>query len=98
MSHRLAVYVYSADPISQAGTSALLRGRPEVYVVEQHAIDDADVAVIVVNGIGDELRRLVGAVQRDGCPKVVVIVTDGTDPHGLDGVFAVLARSTVTPE
>lgn len=101
MSHRLAVYVYCADLISQAGTAAQLRGRPEVYVVEQQAIDDADVAVVVVERIDNELRRLVGAIQRDGCPKVLVIATDiaGSDePEDLDGVSAVLPRAVVTPE
>ena len=100
MSHRLAVYVYSADLISQAGTAAQLRGRPEVYVVEQSAIDDAEIAIVVVERIDAELRRLVGAIQRDGCPKVLVVVTDagGADRDDLVGVSAVLTRATVTPE
>jgi DNA-binding NarL/FixJ family response regulator len=97
MSHRLAVYVYSADLISQAGTAAQLRGRPEVYVVEQHAIDDADVAVVVVERIDDELRRLVGAIQRDGCPKVVVVATHPNRAE-VHGVSVVIARAAVTPE
>ncbi|MFT3854782.1 MAG: LuxR C-terminal-related transcriptional regulator [Ilumatobacteraceae bacterium] len=100
MSHRLAVYVYSADLISQAGTATQLRGRPEVYVVEQHAIDDAEVAVVVVDRLDDELRRLVGAIQRDGCPKVIVVATDVTE-GGTDsvvGISAVMPRAAVTPE
>ena len=101
MSHRFAVYVYSADLISQAGTAAQLRGRPEVYVVEQHALDDADVAIVVVERIDDHLQRLVGAIQRDGCPKVVVIassVRGDQPPAATAGVAAVLLRSTVTSE
>lgn len=100
MSHRLAVYVYSADLISQAGTAAQLRGRPEVYVVEQHAIDDAEVAVVVADRLDDDLRRLVGAIQRDGCPKVIVVATDiaAGDTDSVVGVSAVMPRATVTPE
>jgi DNA-binding NarL/FixJ family response regulator len=101
MSQRIAVYVYSADVISQAGVAAQLRGRPEAYVVEQHAIDDAAVAVVVVDRIDDELVRLVRAIQRDGCPKVAVVATDpSTDGELLasSGISAILRRSEVTPE
>ena len=101
MSHRLAVYVYSADLISQAGTAAQLRGRPEVYVVEQHAIDDAAVAiVVVVERIDADLRPPRRAIQRDGCPKVLVVATDagGDRSTARRWMSAVLSRATVTPE
>jgi DNA-binding NarL/FixJ family response regulator len=101
MSQRIAVYVYSADLISQAGVAAQLRGRPEAYVVEQHAIDDAAVAVVVVERIDDELVRLVRAIQRNGCPKVAVVATDPSTDGDLvaaSGISAVLRRSEVTPE
>jgi DNA-binding NarL/FixJ family response regulator len=102
MSQRIAVYVYSTDLISQAGVAAQLRGRPEAYVVEQHALDDATVAVVVVEAIDEELGRLVGAIQRDGCPKVVVVATrvcdDALVAAAAAGASAVIARADVTPE
>ena len=56
MSARIAVYVHGDDPISKAGVAAQLRGRPETYVVEVEAIDEAAVAVVVTDEI-DEGHR-----------------------------------------
>ncbi len=100
MSQRIPVYVYSADLISQAGVAAQLRGRPEAYVVEPHAIDDAAVAVVIVGRIDDDLGNLVRAIQRDGCPKVVVVADDPTPlaTYDVPGIAAIVHRGDATPE
>jgi DNA-binding NarL/FixJ family response regulator len=102
MAGRVRVFVFGEDPISQAGVAAQLRGRPEVHVVEDGDIDGADVAVIIVDEVDEESARTVRAVQRNGCPRVVLVV--GTlDDAGLMvavevGACAVLRRREASPE
>ena len=55
MGQRISVYVYANDPILQAGVGSQLRGRPEVAVVDQSELDEADVAVVVTDLV-DETR------------------------------------------
>lgn len=73
MSVRTAVFVYADDPISQAGLEQLMRGRPEVHVVATGQIDDAVVAVVATDTIDEAAIRTIGGIQRDGCPRVVVV-------------------------
>src|SRR4051812_29794488 len=100
MSQRIPVYVYSTDLISQAALAAQLRGRPAAYVVEPQAIDDAAVAVVIVGQIDDDLGHLVRAIQRDGCPKVVVVANDLTPlaTYDVSGIAAIVQRADATPE
>jgi DNA-binding NarL/FixJ family response regulator len=102
MSDRLAVYVYSHDPISQAGVAAQLRGRPECYVVEGDRIDDARVAVVVSDEIDESVVRVVRGLQGGGGPRVVLVATK-LDDSGLmlaigAGVAGVLRRAEASPE
>lgn len=73
MAERLPVYVYADDPFSGAGMVAHLRSRPEVRVVEDCDIDRAAVALVVVDEVDDEVTRVLRAIQRNGCPRVVVV-------------------------
>ena len=102
MSARIAVYVYGTDLVSQAGVAAQLRGRPEAYVVDDHAIDDASVAIVVVDTIDDQLVRIVRGIQRDGCPRVVLVAAsfaDGDLELAVEaGASGVVRRQDVTPE
>lgn len=74
MSERIPVFVYAHDPVSQAGIASQLRGRSEVRVVEED-IDLAAVALVVVDEVDEETTRVVKAVQRNGVPRVVLVVT-----------------------
>lgn len=102
MEQRVAVVVFGDDPISQAGVAAQLRGRPEVVVVDGLQLDTAAVAVVVVDTIDDACARTVRAVQRNGCPRVVLVVgavDDGTLLGAVDlGVSGVLRRREAGPE
>ena len=84
MGCRTQVYVFSEDAISQAGMRAELRGQPDLTVVEETAIDDADVAVVLVDSVDESASRAVRGIQRNGCPKVVLIVSQ-LDDAGLLG-------------
>lgn len=102
MSGRVNVFVFGDDPISQAGVATQLRSRPEVLVVDEADIDRADVAVVIVDEMDEDCARTVRAVQRNGCPRVVLVV--GTlDDAGLMvavevGACGVLRRREATPE
>jgi len=102
MAGRVRVFVFGDDPISQAGVATQLRSRPEVLVVEDADIDSADVAVVIVDEMDEHCARTVRAVQRNGCPRVVLVV--GTlDDAGLMvavevGACGVLRRREATPE
>jgi DNA-binding NarL/FixJ family response regulator len=102
MSGRIRVFVFGEDPISQAGVATQLRGRPEVLVVDGTDIDSAEVAVVIVDQMGENTARTVHAVQRGGCPRVVLVVSE-LDDAGLlvaveTGVSGLLRRREATPE
>jgi DNA-binding NarL/FixJ family response regulator len=75
MADRIAVYVYANDPVSEAGMTQLVRARPDMRVVDDSQIDQAAVAVIVVDEIDDDAVRVVRGIARDGCPRVLVVAT-----------------------
>src|SRR5262245_40130646 len=100
MAGRFAVFVHAADPISQAGIASQLRGRPELWVVDD--VDIAAVAVIVADDVDDETLLTVRAVQRNGCPRVVLVATH-LDDGGLlaaaeAGACGMLRRAEAGPE
>lgn len=102
MSERIRVFVYARDPISQAGMASQLRTRPEVSVVEDADLDHADVAVIVADEVDEETARVVRAVQRNGIPRVVLVITR-LDDAGLvaaveAGACGLLRRADAQPD
>jgi DNA-binding NarL/FixJ family response regulator len=102
MTDRLAVYVYGDDPISKAGVATQLRGRPEAYVVDDEAIDDAAVAIVVAEEIDDSVVKIVRGIQRGGCPRVVLVVSRLDDTAlmaAIDaGASGILRRTEASPE
>lgn len=102
MTDRIPVFVYAADPISQAGLVAQLRGRPEVAVVAEGDVDTAAVAIVLCDEIDDDTLKAARAVQRNGCPKMVLVATR-LDDAGLlraaeTGASGLLRRSEASPE
>ncbi|MEA2704351.1 MAG: hypothetical protein QOD63_2296 [Actinomycetota bacterium] len=75
MEDRIPVFVYASDPISETGIAGQLRGQPAVRVVDEADVDMAAVAIIVTDEIDEEAKRAIRAVQRNGVPRVVVVVT-----------------------
>jgi DNA-binding NarL/FixJ family response regulator len=72
---RTPVFVYAADPVSQAGLQQLLRSRGDLHVLGDDDIDRAEVAVIGADEVDDDVVRAIVGVQRDGCPRVIVVAT-----------------------
>lgn len=102
MSERIRVFVYARDPISQAGMASQLRSRPELCVVEDAEVDRAEVAVIVADEVDEETARVVRAVQRNGIPRVVLVITR-LDDGGLvaaveAGACGLLRRAEAQPD
>jgi DNA-binding NarL/FixJ family response regulator len=70
---RTTVFVHADDPVSHAGLEQLLRLRPDLLVLGPQQIDEAQVAVIGTDAVDDDTVRTICAVQRDGCPRVVIV-------------------------
>ncbi len=102
MPERVPVFVYARDPVSQAGISAQLRGRADVRVVEDGDMDDAAVAVVVADDVDEDTVRSIKAIQRNGCPRVVLVVTRADDGQVFTAVEAgacgLLRRSDASPD
>jgi DNA-binding NarL/FixJ family response regulator len=99
---RVRVFVFGEDGISQAGVATQLRSRPDILIVDDAEIDSAEVAVVIVDAVDEPCARTVRAIQRNGCPRVVLVVAD-LDDSGLMGAVevgacGVLRRRETTPE
>ncbi|HSS08852.1 MAG TPA: response regulator transcription factor [Acidimicrobiales bacterium] len=99
---RVRVFVFGEDGISQAGVATQLRSRPDILIVDNGDIDSAEVAVVIVDAVDESCGLTVRAVQRNGCPRVVLVVSD-LDDAGLMGAVevgacGVLRRQEATPE
>jgi DNA-binding NarL/FixJ family response regulator len=102
MSERIPVFVFARDPVSQAGVSAQLRPRPEVVVVDEGEVDTAEVAIVVADDVDEDAIRVIRALQRNGCPRVVLVVAR-LDDAGLvaaaeAGACALLRRAEASGE
>jgi DNA-binding NarL/FixJ family response regulator len=100
MGQRISVYVYANDPILQAGVGSQLRASPEVAVVDQAELDQADVAVVVTDLVDEAVLRILRAIQRGSAPRTVLIAAaldDSTVFAAAEaGVSGLLRRSEVT--
>lgn len=102
MLERIRVFVYSADPVFQAGLTSQLRGRPELALVSETEVDKAAVALVAADGVDDGTTRAIKALQRNGCPRVVLVLGRVDNGSLLDAVEAgacgLLRRADATPE
>ena len=102
MGERVTVFVYAADPISQAGVASQLRSRAEVLVVDPADVDSAAVAVVSADDVDDATVQVIRAIQRNGCPRVVLIAARLDDTSLLAaveaGVCGLLRRTDAIPE
>lgn len=102
MTDRVPTYVYASDPISKSGVISALRTRPELLVVAEAELDRAEVAVVVVDNLGDDSLRLLRAIQRGGAPRTVVIATvlddAGVVAAAEAGVSGLVRRSEASAE
>ena len=88
MNDRVPVLVYATDPVLEAGISAQLNESPEVRVVRNSEIDSASVALVAADDISEEVLRTIKAIQRNECPRVVLVVTHPDDAGLLASIEA----------
>lgn len=102
MSERIPVFVYAHDSLTETGIIGGLRGRPEVRVVERGEVDEASVGVVAAEELDEETLRVVRAMQRNGCPRIVLVLTSVDEAEVLAAVEAgasgLLRRAEATPE
>jgi DNA-binding NarL/FixJ family response regulator len=98
----IRVFVFGADPLSQAGMATYLRGQPEIELVPRTGVDQADVALVIAEAADEATLRVVRAVQRDGCPRVVLVVGAINAARARAavqaGAIGILRRSAATRE
>lgn len=85
---RTTVSVYATDPVSATGVSGELRLRPEVLVVDQNEVGQAEVSVVVTEEVDEPAIRTVRSILRGRCQRVVMIVTHLDDARLLTAVEA----------
>src|SRR5437868_5693082 len=102
MLNGIPVFVYARDPISQAGLASQLHSHPDLRVVGEEELDIAAVAVVVTDEVDDETVRTIKALQRNACPRVVVVATQFDDGGLLSavesGACGLLRRREATSE
>ncbi len=90
---RLPVHLYSTDVISRAGVVSQLRPRPEVLLLDDSEAEQAEVAVIISDGIDEPTLRTLRALRSRSRSALVLVVTQADDAglvaaveHGVAGI------------
>jgi DNA-binding NarL/FixJ family response regulator len=102
MTSRIRVTFRANDPLTQAGTAAALRARPEVQLVD-HGTEDEDTIVIVITDRLDAAgRELLRTVKAQGLSRIVLVLSEIEDSDLLAavelGVRAVTRRAEASPD
>lgn len=101
MYTRVPVALFAADPISQVGLSAALRGRPELLLVDLDGDGDATVGLVALEDWTESSVRTLKAAQARGCRSIVLVVDALTDAELMAaveaGVSALVWRQDATP-
>ncbi len=102
MEDRIRVFVYAGDPISETGIAGQLRGQPGIHVVAEADVDSAAVAIVVTDEVDADSKRAIKALQRNGVPRVLVVVTRVDDAGLLAalevGACGILRRAEARPD
>ena len=86
MPEPIRVRVHASDRLSEAGVAAELKRWPEVRVVSGD--NEADVALVVADDVGEEAVRSIRAAQRGDGGRVVLVATRIDDRGLLEAVEA----------
>lgn len=102
MTQRTSVFVYAEDLLLEAGLVSQLRARPELVLVGESELGQAAVALVAADTTDEPAIRVVRALQRNGCPRVVMVVSRLDDASLLVAVEAgacgLVRRSEATSE
>ena len=75
MTSPVSTYVHAADPISRVGVVSQLRGRQEVRVLEEMALDEAEVALVVTDTLDDDALHVMRGLCRGDRPRLILVAT-----------------------
>lgn len=97
---RVRVAVHAKDSVTRWGIAGYLRLRPEVQVLAEHALSQAQVVLVAAEGAGLMAELRVIAQRTCAC---VVLITDDLRAHELPRaidhrVVAILSRADLTCE
>ncbi|MFI9256803.1 response regulator transcription factor [Streptomyces sioyaensis] len=99
---RIPVCVRADDPISQVGVVGALRSRPEVQVLEDKGVEEAEVALVVTGGVSENGLRLLRSVGQASRARLVLVATEIDESELVSvagvGVVGVVRRGEATPE
>ncbi|MGB3187339.1 MAG: response regulator transcription factor [Ornithinimicrobium sp.] len=102
MNEPILTFVHGQDPISEAGVISQLRTRPEIRIVAESAVDDAEVAVVVADQLDEKTTQVLRALKRGDSPRLVLVATvidDATLVVAAEaGVAGLLRRREASPE
>lgn len=102
MTARIKVTFRTTDPLTQAGTAAALRGRPEIRLVDRGAEDEDTVAIVITDRLDINGRDLLRTVKAQGLSRIVLVLSEIDDNDLLAavelGVRAVTRRAEASPE
>jgi DNA-binding NarL/FixJ family response regulator len=87
-TRRVQVHVEASDPVSAMGIGGELRLRPDVLVLDPAEQFRAEVTVMVTDEVDSGALTRLRALQRDGCTRVVLVVTRLEDAGLLAAVEA----------
>ncbi|MDP9073614.1 MAG: LuxR C-terminal-related transcriptional regulator [Actinomycetota bacterium] len=94
----IPVLVFAKDPISRAGVTGQLRHLADITVLDPSECRDAEVAVIVVDAIDDEVLRVIRTIRRTTLARIIVVsaaVTSRAAAAATDaGAAGLLPRSS----
>ena len=98
---RIPVSVSAADPLSRAGTISQLRATGDIVLIEEDALAEDGVALVVADEVDTETVRTIRGLRRRGIERVALLV-GRLDDKGLlaaveAGVAGVVRRSEATP-
>jgi DNA-binding NarL/FixJ family response regulator len=98
---RIPVCVSAADPLSRAGTISQLRATGDIVLIEEEALAEDGVALVVADEVDTEAVRTIRGLRRRGIERVALLV-GRLDDKGLlaaveAGVAGVVRRSEATP-
>jgi DNA-binding NarL/FixJ family response regulator len=98
----LRAYVKAEDPVSRAGVASQLLIQPDVRVLDEEHLADADLAIVVVDRFTEAVAAGVRRLRQRG-PERVVLVASQLDDGALllaieSGVAGIVHRTDATPD
>src|SRR6478609_5174660 len=102
MQGRVTTYVYSDDPILQAGVISQLRMRTEIEVVEAGNVASTQVGIAVADVLDDKTIRILRALKYAGVGHTILVMSaidESTVVKAAEvGVSGLLRRGEATPD